>query len=75
MDGGHYCLAFLGEPCQQLNDLEGSSRVESCCGLVQENDVGVGDQLDADGCSFPFAPRDTFNESVADLHVAAVLQA
>ena len=60
---------------QKLDYLEGCGGIEAGCRFVQVDYVWVCYELDTDWCSFSFAPRDTFDECVADLDIAAIFEA
>ncbi len=53
MNGGddEFVLLF-GEPWEELDDFEGVGAVEAGSGLVQNDDHGIGNELDSDGDSF-----------------------
>lgn len=60
--------------CQVLERLHhgGSCEgVEACRRLVQEDQIGICDQLDADGCSLPLSSRHALDEWATDLGVLA----
>ena len=61
--------------CQVLECLHhgGSCEgVEACRRFIQEDQIGICDQLDTDGCSLPLSTGHTFDERATDLGVLAL---
>jgi hypothetical protein len=71
VDGGDDRFAVVGQFLEKQDDLESSGGVQPCGGFIEEDDAGVGDELNADGGPFAFAATDALDEGVAHLDVCA----
>jgi len=65
---------FPGEVTQNLHHVRGGEGIETGCWLIEENETGVGDQLDTDGGSLTLAAGDTLDERSSDSGVLALCQ-
>lgn len=75
VDGEDHCAALLlGQSVEDLEHVVGHVAVQSRGGLVQDQQVRLGNHLDCDAHSLLLAARDALHELAADIGVLALLQ-
>ena len=75
MDGANdRAVLFPGEVSKDLHDVGGREGVKTRSGLIQENQTGIGDELDTDGATLALTAGDTLNEGSTDAGVGALRQ-
>lgn len=74
MDCRNDGFPFVGEASQELDDLQGSCRIEPSGGFIQKDDVGVGDELQTNRSPFPLSTRNSLDECISYFCVLAQFQ-
>lgn len=74
MHGTDDTAPVLREVLDGLHDVEGGVRVQPRCGFVQEQNAGVRDQLDSNGCTLAFSSTHPSTHGIANARVSAVRQ-
>ena len=65
---------FPGEVTEDLHHVCGREGIKTGGWLIEEDETGIGDQLDTDGGSLTLATGDTFHERSSDSRVLALCQ-
>lgn len=72
VDGQDDGATLAGELLDGVGNVQGISRGETRCRLVEEQDTGAGEKLDTDGDSTLFSSRYTADDGTSDLGVLDV---
>lgn len=74
MNSTYHSSAASRQLSQGVTDRRGCKGVEASGGLIKEDEVGIGYQLDADGTAFALSTRDTLDKWPTNLCVLALVK-
>lgn len=74
VDGGDDGATSIGQSVQEPNQVESSGGVQSSCGLVEEDQRRVDQELHSDRCALLLASRQTSDQAVPHVCLGSFLQ-